>query len=110
MDEDERRWMFGELHGGELPIACQYPYGVNGEGAPVGWTVSWISMKGDAPIDLHGNRIPAEEQRYSGLYDDTGALVATWDEGRWWTSGEIVEMASDHEPSLGLNGPTRRKP
>jgi hypothetical protein len=92
MNQDERRWMFETLPAGdELPIGCQYSFGIDGEGAPPGWTVDRVPAmlsEGTRLVDQHGNIIPSDRLLCPGLFDETDALVATWDEGRWWTPEE----------------------
>lgn len=39
-------------------------------------------------IDQHGNEVDIGSLRYFVLRDDGGQIVATWDEGRWWSLAE----------------------
>jgi hypothetical protein len=81
--------------GGEgLGISCKYPVEVYG--VPAGDVIPWGEMTAhgfDRPtdgavIDQHGVKHDLNEMFIAVLRDDDGVVVATWDEGRWWTQEE----------------------
>lgn len=98
--------------GGEgLGIGCEYPVGVYGtcfeidpEAAAAGWrevTVSWDELRqagfnrpaGEGPVIVDADGVE-HEAFFFGLADPVGQLVATWDEGRWWTPLESEAFAA----------------
>jgi Fe-S cluster assembly ATPase SufC len=82
--------------GGEgLGISCQYPVEVYG--LPGDDFIRWDEMTdhgfdrptdGPPMIDQHGVAHDINEMLIAVLRDDDGVVVATWDEGRWWTPAE----------------------
>jgi hypothetical protein len=82
--------------GGEgLGISIKYPvevYGFPGDDF-IRWdemTAHGFDRPTDGPplIDQHGNVHDINEMMVAVLRGDDGVVVATWDEGRWWTPAE----------------------
>lgn len=104
--------MFPELpRGFTLPITCEHRFSfgkrtADPEDIPDGWAMEWIpSDEGDeperegfqfAPTYIVGDppRVSftpeddSEAASYLFLRNPDGKIVATWDEGRWWTQEE----------------------
>jgi hypothetical protein len=102
--------------GAHLPIPCTYPFspGPNGPPTPAsrprfdtdipeGYSTEWIPPRDPrvteagftaAEVWVGDGRVTYEERpgaklaAYLFLLDPENALVATWDEGRWWTPDE----------------------
>ncbi len=98
--------------GHTLPIDCRYRYSFGKPTAdaadlPDGWTMTWLPADDpeiaewgfraatvyivDAVDHSYGSFDPASGGTvvsYLYLRNPDGALLATWDEGRWWTAEE----------------------
>lgn len=111
-------WLLRDAPRGEdMPIACEYAFSRGKPVAdpmdiPVGWEMVWIfDAHEDAEVAEAGFSIaPCFVNRRLGVagfvkHDDEweslsflflrnheGQLVATWDEGRWWTPGESASF------------------
>jgi len=108
-------WLLTAPRGENLPITCEYPFS-RGKSTPDArdipdyWAQQWLPSDdpdGEATaagfvfaaayvVEENGKRYltnnPAESQgdalAYCYLRNADGVLVATWDEGRWWTPEE----------------------
>ena len=99
--------------GANPDIPCQYP------ATPAGFTEGTatfaelqaagfhenagdVAAEGRQEFDPNLARIVLDE-RFQVLRDPDGAVVATWDEGRWWTpdeSAEFTRRASSAKPRI----------
>lgn len=106
LHEEAMAFHAGVPKGDELPIGRRYEWTTNEE-LPDGYTVEWLDSTDPtgeiegagflaAPVYINDEgqivsyepRPGLEVGRYLYLRDPEGKLVATWDEGRWWTPEE----------------------
>jgi hypothetical protein len=87
--------------GGNGLIPCKYP------ATPEGFTESGASFAELQAAGFHEDTRDAEDghaddptlariilnERFQVLRDPNGTIVATWDEGRWWTPEESAEFS-----------------
>jgi hypothetical protein len=100
-------WIFNKLPRGEdLPIACTYEFSKGKSGPeqsdlPEGWKLAGHDV---APEDVIAAGWPeqvgwlqgqAQAQGMTFIYlrNAEDEIVATWDEGRWWTPDESAAFA-----------------
>jgi len=67
-------------YGTDTLIPCTYPT------IPDGFTTDWAAPQG---------------QRAAVLRDPDGTIVATWDEGRWWTPEESARFVEVLTSEIG---------
>lgn len=67
-------------YGADVSITCTYPT------TPDGFTTDWVTP---------------QELQVQVLRDPEGAIVATWDEGRWWTPEESARFVEALTSELG---------
>lgn len=110
MNEDKLDWIQNKIPRGEdLPVECKYQFSKGKPVAdptdiPVGWEMEWVVANDpeiaeagfevavcylvDGQMQLQPPYEGATPASYLYLRDQDGKIVATWDEGRWWTSEE----------------------
>jgi hypothetical protein len=95
-------WIFNKLPRGEdLPVACTYEFSKGKPGPeqsdlPEGWRIAGHDVSPEDIVEAGWPEIVgslqgrAHEQGMTFIYlrNSENEIVATWDEGRWWTSDE----------------------
>ena len=92
--EERGKWITDSPRGEEMPIDCTYQFSFgkriwNRDDLPEGWGVHFIE-----PGDERVAAFPTAKSNnpigmpLAFLANPDGEMVATWDEGRWWTPDE----------------------